>query len=66
MSATGRTLGPGVPIPSRWRPELARAGLKRPARGAWFGRVLVRPQPTAYQRCLAIHIYYAGPRSALS
>jgi hypothetical protein len=66
MSATGGTLGPGVPIPSRWRLEPARTGLKRPARSPWFGRVLVRPQPTTYQRCLAIHIYYAGPRSALS
>jgi hypothetical protein len=66
MSATGGTLGPGAPIPSRWRPELARTGLKQSARSPWLGRVLVRQQPTAYQRCLAIHIYYAGPRSALS
>jgi hypothetical protein len=66
MSATGRTLGPGAPVASRWRPELARTGPKQSARGPWLGRVLVRRQPTAYQRCLAIHIYYAGPRSALS
>jgi hypothetical protein len=65
MSATGGTLGPGAPIPSRWRPELARTSLKQSAR-SWLGRVLVRQQPTAYQRCLAIHIYYAGPPSALS
>jgi hypothetical protein len=25
-----------------------------------------RRQPTLYQRCLAVHIHYAGPRSALS
>jgi hypothetical protein len=65
MSATGGTLGPGVLIAQKWRPEQARR-LERAARGPWLGRVLVRPQPTTYQRCLALHIYYAGPRSALS
>jgi hypothetical protein len=66
MTATGGTLRPGVLIAQKWRPGQARTGLKRPPRSAWLGRVLVRPQPTTYQRCLAIHIYNAGPRSALS
>lgn len=35
-------------------------------RNSWLGRLLGRRQPTTYQRCLAIHIYFAGPRSALS
>jgi len=37
-----------------------------PARVSWLGRLLRRREPTTYHRCLAIHIHYAGPRSALS
>ena len=33
---------------------------------SWLGRWLGRRQPTTYQRCLAIHIHFAGPHSALS
>jgi hypothetical protein len=33
---------------------------------SWLGRWLGRRQPTTFQRCLAIHIHYAGPHSALS
>jgi hypothetical protein len=42
---------------------------KLPARGArvwWLGRLLRRQEPTTFHRCLAIHIHYAGPHSALS
>jgi hypothetical protein len=35
-------------------------------RSSWLGRWLGRPEPTTYQRCLAIHIHFAGPHSALS
>jgi hypothetical protein len=36
----------------------------RPASG-WFGRAR-RREPSAYQRCLAVHVYFAGRPSALS
>ncbi len=29
--------------------------------GRWFGR----RKPTLFQRCLAVHIYHASPRSVL-
>jgi hypothetical protein len=35
-------------------------------RNSWLGRWLGRREPTTYQRCLAIHIHFAGPHSALS
>jgi len=35
-------------------------------RNSWLGRWLGRREPTTYHRCLAIHIHFAGPRSALS
>ena len=35
-------------------------------RNSWLGRWLGRRQPTTYHRCLAIHIHFAGPHSALS
>ena len=37
-----------------------------PQRSSWLGRWLGRREPTTYHRCLAIHIHFAGPRSALS
>ena len=35
-------------------------------RSSWLGRWLGRREPSTYQRCLAIHIHFAGPHSALS
>ena len=29
-------------------------------------RVFARKEPTAFQRCLAVHMYFAGPRGGLS
>ena len=34
-------------------------------RRSWFGRILNRRETTTYQRCLAVHIHFAGPHSAL-
>jgi hypothetical protein len=42
------------------------AGARPEARSGWLARLLRRREPTTYHRCLAIHIHYAGPRSALS
>jgi hypothetical protein len=35
-------------------------------RRSWYDRLIGRRQPTTYHRCLAVHIHFAGPRSALS
>lgn len=35
-------------------------------RSSWVDRLLRRRQPTAFQRCLAVHIHFAGPRGGLS
>jgi hypothetical protein len=51
---------------SPWRvTSVVRADGKAPRR-TWLGRLLNRPEMTTYQRCLAVHIHYAGPHSALS
>ncbi len=34
-------------------------------RRSWIARWLGRSEPTVYQRCLAVHLHFAGPRSAL-
>ncbi len=38
----------------------------QPARSSLVSRWFARRQPTTYERCLAVHIHFAGPRSALS
>jgi hypothetical protein len=45
----------------------AYAGQKpaRPAPGL-LRRLIGRKEPSTYQRCLAVHVYYAGRRGALS
>jgi hypothetical protein len=35
-------------------------------RRSWLMRLIRRPEPTVFHRCLAVHIYHAAPRSALS
>jgi hypothetical protein len=63
QSATPEVKGPRRPL----RPVERRLPVAAMHPGtSWLGRWLGQRQPTTYQRCLAIHIYYAGPRSALS
>ena len=31
-----------------------------------LSRVFARKEPTAYQRCLAVHMFFASPRGGLS
>jgi hypothetical protein len=50
---------PARPVERRVTAPVARQ------RNSWLERLLGRRQPTTYQRCLAIHIHFAGPRSAL-
>ena len=40
--------------------------LPQPQRNSLVSRWLGRRKPTTYERCLAVHIHFAGPRSALS
>lgn len=63
QSAIIQLRAPSRPARSPERPVAIPAALPR---NSWLGRWLGRRQPTTYQRCLAIHIYFAGPRSALS
>jgi hypothetical protein len=46
-------------------PRLDLAAAKTMRRGSWLARILARRQPTTFQRCLAVHIHFAGPHSAL-
>ena len=50
--------------PAAWRVEkLERTGQSRPLLRRLFGR----PEPTTFQRCLAVHLHYStNPRSGLS
>jgi hypothetical protein len=53
--------GAGLPL-ERGRPGPVPRGSR-----SWFGRLLPRrDEPTTFHRCLAIHMHYAGPHSALS
>lgn len=61
-----------APAPARRPPSPPAIARPRPlhaappaSRGSWVKRWFGRREPTAYQRCLAIHIHFAGPRSAL-
>jgi hypothetical protein len=39
----------------------------KPAQGArWFGALRRKPEPSTYQRCLAVHILFSSPRGGLS
>jgi hypothetical protein len=48
------------------RPEPAPTALKRRSRSPWLGRSIARREATTYHRCLAVHIYHASTRSALT
>lgn len=49
-----------------WRISSAGPRTDQAPRRSLLGRILGRQETTTYQRCLAVHIHYAGPRSALS
>jgi hypothetical protein len=62
MIAIGGAIGRPV-----WRVTSdAASGTGKAGPRSWLGRLWKRRRPTLYQRCLAVHIHYAGPRSALS
>jgi hypothetical protein len=45
-----------------WKVAPQKTAAKRPL----LRRILGRSEPTTYQRCLAVHLHYASPRSGLS
>jgi hypothetical protein len=49
----------------RWRDE-PRAIRRIAPPAPFFRRWFRRREPTVFHRCLAVHIHFAGPRSALS
>ncbi len=62
ISAPLRLATPARPI----RPqEQRRPAQPQRERASWLDRWLGRRRPTTYLRCLAIHMYFAAPRSAL-
>jgi len=63
QSATIQLKAPRRPVRPLERPVTVPAVRQR---NSWFARWLGRREPTTYQRCLAIHIHFAGPHSALS
>ena len=62
QSATIQLKAPSRPARPAER-QLPAPTVRQP--NSWLGRWLGRREPTAYQRCLAIHIHFAAPRSAL-
>ena len=68
MRASDGILRLGAPVVSVPRLKQRRSPSASTATGrSWLGRLLPRRrEPTTYQRCLAIHIHFAGPHSALS
>ena len=48
-----------------WRVETTRPATNAAPAGKWLGGLLGRRQPTTFHRCLAVHMHFATPRSAL-
>ena len=65
MPAISAPLRLAAPAATPRRPEQRRSAQPPRERGSWLGRWFGRRQPTTYHRCLAIHMYFAAPRSAL-
>jgi hypothetical protein len=47
-------------------PPVSRPKTAGQPRHSWVNRLLRRQEPTLYQRCLAVHLHFAGPNSALT
>jgi hypothetical protein len=57
--------GAQKPQPAAWTVVAAGKKAAIPPRRSWLG-VFQRREPSTYQRFLAVHIHYAGPRGGLS
>ena len=65
MRASDGTIRLPTPTSFRWRDE-ARAARRAAPAVPLLRRWFRRREPTVFHRCLAVHIHYAGARSALS
>lgn len=65
MPAISAPLRLAPPTAAPRRQEQRRSAQPPRERNSWLDRWLGRRQPTTYHRCLAIHMYFAAPRSAL-
>lgn len=67
MRASDGSLRLSAPILPMRRDERRSVAPPRRARSSWLTRWFGRreKQPSTYHRCLAIHIHFAGPHSAL-
>jgi hypothetical protein len=54
-----------TPERARLRPQTCPATSPQ-SRRPLLQRVFGRQQPSTYQRCLAVHLYYSAPRGGLS
>ena len=49
------------------RPAWQVSAMRRPVQQRpLLRRIFGREEPTTYQRCLAVHMYFSGPRGGLS
>lgn len=63
VTAKPATDGARTPATSPWRVRKVQTAPQRPLLRRLFGR----PEPTTFQRCLAVHLHYTtNPRSGLS
>jgi hypothetical protein len=60
-------IGFGVARPQAqpWKVAPVKRLAKEQPKRSWLG-MFQRREPTAYQRCLAVHIHFARPRGGLS
>jgi hypothetical protein len=67
MAVSDGTLRLSAPRLVVSRSEPRRPASRPVVRRSWLDRLLWRRrEPSTYHRCLAIHIHFAGPHSALS
>jgi len=66
-TATDEQLNPQQRAAAPWRvqPVKQQKQAAAPAPVRSITRFFRRQEPTTFQRCLAIHVHYAGPRSGL-
>lgn len=46
--------------------KVTKAAAPKPEKSGWLEIWRRRREPSAYQRCLAVHIHFASPRGGLS
>ena len=52
------------PVRETWK--VSKVPTKPAESGGWLDVLRRRREPSTYQRCLAVHIHFAGPRGGLT